>query len=127
MAGRPPATDGKYLATSVQFLLDRTLIINQRHAAAVLTEYAHHYNAHRPHRTLGHAAPLRPLPQRTTSAASTVRRRDRLGGLIHEYQQVAWGKQSFRHAQDRGPANRTPAAPFPSSMLVDWVRTWSLA
>jgi putative transposase len=70
-------------------LLDRILIINQRHAAAVLAEYQHHYNSHRPHRTLGHAAPLRPLPQRTTSEMNIVRRRDRLGGLLHEYQQVA--------------------------------------
>jgi hypothetical protein len=28
-------------------------------------------------------------PQRTTSATKGVRRRDRLGGLLHEYQQVA--------------------------------------
>jgi transposase InsO family protein len=70
-------------------LLDRILITNQRHAAAVLTEYAEHYNNHRPHRTLGQAAPLRPLPQRTTSDTNTVQRRDRLGGLLHEYQQVA--------------------------------------
>jgi hypothetical protein len=70
-------------------LLDRTLIINHRHAAAVLAEYTHHYNSHRPHRTLGQAAPLRPLPQPTTSEANTVQRRDRLGGLLHEYQQVA--------------------------------------
>jgi hypothetical protein len=70
-------------------LLDRTLIINQRHAAAVLGEYQHHYNSHRPHRTLGQAAPLRPLPRQATSETITVRRRDRLGGLLHEYQQVA--------------------------------------
>jgi putative transposase len=70
-------------------LLDRILIINQRHAATVLGEYQHHYNSHRPHRTLGQAAPLRPLPQRTTSETNAVRRRDRLGGLLHEYQQVA--------------------------------------
>ena len=49
----------------------------------------HHYNSHRPHRTLGQAAPLRPLPQPTTSEANSVLRRDRLGGLLHEYQQVA--------------------------------------
>ena len=70
-------------------LLDRTLIINQRHAITVLGEYQHHYNSHRPHRTLGQAAPLRPLPQPTTREAKTVRRRDRLGGLLHEYQHVA--------------------------------------
>ena len=70
-------------------VLDRILIINQRHAATVLGEYEHHYNRHRPHRALGQAAPLRPLPQRTTSATNTIRRRDRLGGLLHEYQQVA--------------------------------------
>ena len=44
---------------------------------------------HRPHRALGQAAPLRPLPHRTTTEIHTVRRRDRLGGLLHEYQQVA--------------------------------------
>ena len=34
------------------------------------------------------AAPLRPLPHRTTEI-NNLRRRDRLGGLLHEYQQVA--------------------------------------
>jgi nitrite reductase (NO-forming) len=47
------------------------------------------HNNHRPHRTLGQAAPLRPLPQPTTSDTNTVQRRDRLGGLLHEYQQIA--------------------------------------
>jgi putative transposase len=37
-------------------VLDRILIINQRHAATVLGEYQHHYNSHRPHRALGQAA-----------------------------------------------------------------------
>jgi putative transposase len=67
----------------------RELIINQRHAVAILGEYEHHYNSHRPHRSPCQAAPLRPLPQPTTSDTNTVRRRDRLGGLLHEYQQVA--------------------------------------
>ena len=43
-------------------LLDRTLIWNQRHLAIVLRGYEDFYNAHRPHRTLKQAAPLRPLP-----------------------------------------------------------------
>ena len=42
--------------------LDRILIINQRHAAAVRREFARHDDDHRPHSTLGQAAPSRPLP-----------------------------------------------------------------
>ena len=88
-APRANAIAERVVGTIRRELLDRILIINQRHAATVLGEYQHHYNSHRPHRTLGQAAPLRPLPQRTTSDSNTIRRRDRLGGLLHEYQQVA--------------------------------------
>jgi len=88
-APRANAIAERFVGSIRRELLDRTLIINQRHAAAVLAEYQDHYNSHRPHRTLGQAAPLRALPQRTTSESNTVRRRDRLGGLLHEYQQVA--------------------------------------
>ena len=88
-APRANAIAERFVGSVRRELLDRILITNQRHAAAVLTEYSQHYNSHRPHRTLGQAAPLRPLPQRTRSATNTVRRHDRLGGLLHEYQQVA--------------------------------------
>ena len=88
-APRANAIAERFVGSIRRELLDRLLIINQRHAAAVLTEYAEHYNSHRPHRTLSQAAPLRPLPQPTTGATNTVQRRDRLGGLLHEYQQVA--------------------------------------
>ena len=79
----------RFVGTIRRELLDRLLIINQRHAAAVLHEFEHHYNHHRPHRTLGQAAPARPLPCRATTEIHTIQRHDRLGGLIHEYQQVA--------------------------------------
>jgi transposase InsO family protein len=88
-APRANAIAERFVGSVRRELLDRILIINQRHAAAVLTEYAEHYNSHRPHRTLGQAAPLRPLPHPTSSEINTIRRRDRLGGLFHEYQQVA--------------------------------------
>jgi putative transposase len=88
-APRANAIAERFVGSIRRELLDRILIINPRHAATVLDEYQHHYNSHRPHRTLGQAAPLRPLPQPTTSETNTVRRRHRLGGLLHEYQQVA--------------------------------------
>lgn len=88
-APRANAIAERFVGSIRRELLDRTLIINPRHAAGVLAEYQHHYNSHRPHRALGQAAPLRPLPQPTTNNPNTVQRRDRLGRLLHEYQQVA--------------------------------------
>ena len=66
-APRANAIAERFVGSIRRELLDRILIINQRHAAAVLEEYTHHYNTHRPHRTLVQAAPLRPLPHRTGS------------------------------------------------------------
>jgi putative transposase len=86
---RANAIAERFVGSIRRELLDRMLIVNQRHAAAVLREYEHHYNGHRPHRSLGQAAPLRPLPDRTRTEINNVRRHDRLGGLLHEYQQVA--------------------------------------
>jgi hypothetical protein len=53
-----------------------------------LIEYEDHFNAHRPHRALNHASPLRALPD-PVDADIKVTRRDRVGGLLHEYSQVA--------------------------------------
>jgi hypothetical protein len=56
----------------------------------VLREYEDFYNTHRPHRTLKQAAPLRPMPDGLTDLDRfRVRRRDRAGGVIHEYRLVA--------------------------------------
>jgi putative transposase len=88
-APRANAIAERFVGTVRHELLDRILIINQRHAAAVLREFERHYNDHRPHRTLGQAAPSRPLPRRATTEIPKIKRRDRLGGLLHEYQQVA--------------------------------------
>jgi hypothetical protein len=50
-------------------------------------------NAHRPHRGISNARPLQPLPEPITDPAAithlAIRRRDRLGGIIHEYQRAA--------------------------------------
>ena len=71
-------------------LTDRTLIWNLEHLLRLLREYEDHYNGHRPHRSLDQAAPIRPLPDNVIDLDDfRVRRRDRAGGLLHEYQQVA--------------------------------------
>jgi len=41
------------------------------------------------HVGLRQAAPLRPLPDHARTGINNVCRRDRLGGLLHEYEQVA--------------------------------------
>ena len=69
-------------------LLDRILIMNERHLRTVLTEYETYFNEHRPHRALNQASPLRALPD-PVDADIKVTRRDRLGGLLHKYAQVA--------------------------------------
>jgi transposase InsO family protein len=70
-------------------LLDRILILIAAHARQLLHEYETHFNTHRPHRSLGQAAPLRALPQMSADPTATVIRHDRIGGLVHEYAQVA--------------------------------------
>ena len=88
-----PATSGRSstrIGSCRRELLDRTLIWNQRHLMMVLREYEDYYNSHRPHRALKQAAPLRPLPDGVIDLDQFgVQRRDRAGGVIHEYRLVA--------------------------------------
>jgi putative transposase len=70
-------------------LLDRTLIWNENHLRRILREYEAHHNQHRPHRSLGSAAPLKPLPEPVDLEQRRVRRHSRVGGMINEYHLVA--------------------------------------
>ena len=70
--------------------LDRLLIVGRRHLERVLQTYVDHYNTHRPHRSLDQCAPTSLAPCGSGVVdLSAVRRRDRLGGLIHEYEIAA--------------------------------------
>jgi transposase InsO family protein len=83
----------RWVRTCRRELLDRTLICNQRHLLHVLREYETFYNTHRPHQGIAQARPLQPLPEPITNpdqlAQLRIRRRDRLGGLLHEYDHAA--------------------------------------
>jgi putative transposase len=88
-APRANAYAERWVGTVRRELLDRMLIFGRRQLVLVLAEYADHYNGHRPHRALGQAPPLGPREPVALAPAGRIVRRDRLGGLIHEYAQVA--------------------------------------
>jgi putative transposase len=79
----------RWVGTVRREVLDRMLIFGGRQLQAVLAEYVDHYNGHRPHRALGQAPPLEPGVPVVMAPSARIVRRDRLGGLIHEYAQVA--------------------------------------
>ena len=88
-APRANAYAERWVGTIRREVLDRMLILGCRQLRSVLTEYADHYNGHRPHRALEQAPPLGSGEPPAFVPAGRVVRRDRLSGLIHEYAQVA--------------------------------------
>jgi hypothetical protein len=74
-------------------LLDRVLIISQRHLQAVLTEYQAHDNTARPHQGIAQRLPddKPDVPPRIGTNLDTlqIRRRPVLNGLINEYTHAA--------------------------------------
>ncbi|MFI8991511.1 integrase core domain-containing protein [Streptomyces antimycoticus] len=90
-APRMNAIAERWIGSCRREATDHILITGQKHLGLIVNEYAEHYNRHRPHRTLGQRPPdplITPEP-RPASDPTPVSRHDRLGGLIHEYKQVA--------------------------------------
>lgn len=83
----------RWVHTCRRELLDRTLIWNQKHLLHALREFEQFYNGHRPHQGIANARPLHSLPAPIADpdniARLHVRRRDRLGGILHEYEHAA--------------------------------------
>jgi transposase InsO family protein len=83
----------RWVQTCRRELLDRTLIWNQRHLLHALREFEDHYNSHRPHQGIANTRPLHPLPVPIAGPRQItrldIRRRERLGGILHEYQHAA--------------------------------------
>ena len=69
--------------------LDWSLILGRRHLDRTLRTYADHDNRARPHRALALATPLAEAQGPMPVSPRDVRRRDLLGGLIHEYGGIA--------------------------------------
>jgi putative transposase len=88
-APRANAIAERWVGSLRRELLDRSFILNRRQLQHAVTEYIDHHNAHRPHRSLGQAAPLKSLPHPAGEDNVRVLRRDRLGGVIHEYMRAA--------------------------------------
>ena len=88
-APRPNAICERMIGTLRRELFDRLAIVNEHHLRRVLTEYLRHYNAARPHRSLGQLAPAQAgtgPPKPINLAEHRIRRKQVLGGLTHEYQ-----------------------------------------
>jgi len=83
----------RWIGSCRRELLDRTLIWNQAHLLRALREFEQFYNCHRPHQGIANVRPLRALPEPIPELAAItclhVRRRDRLGGILHEYRHAA--------------------------------------
>jgi putative transposase len=88
----------RFVRTIRSECLDHLLVVNERHLERILRSYARHYNNRRPHQGLSQGIPVPhrrpPLVLMTPwqpvhTRARPVCRRDRLGGLIHEYELAA--------------------------------------
>ena len=84
-APRANAFAERWVGTARRECLDHILVIGRRRLQRVLGAYTEHFNQARPHRGLDLQPPD---PGRVVEAiaGTKVRRRDVLGGLIHEYE-----------------------------------------
>jgi putative transposase len=80
----------RVIGTLRRELLDRTLIVNERHLALVLGEYVTHYNGHRPHQSRRQRPrDIETQPVRDVAELRSIRRKPAVAGLISEYRHAA--------------------------------------
>jgi putative transposase len=88
-APRASAYAERFVRTVRAECLDHLLILGRRHLEGVLRGYVAHYNKERPHRGIGLSVPEGLSRDCELVELRDVRRRDILGGLIHEYYGLA--------------------------------------
>jgi putative transposase len=90
-APRANAICERVIGTLRRELFDRLLIVDEHHLRRVLAEYLRHYNTGRPHRALSQLPPAQAhiRPPEINLAEYRIRRKQVLGGLIHEYRIAA--------------------------------------
>jgi putative transposase len=80
----------RVIGTLRRELLDRILIVGERHRALVLREYLIHYNTHRPHQSRLQRPPdIETQPVRDVASLRSIRRKRAAGGVISEYHHAA--------------------------------------
>jgi len=80
----------RVIGTLRRELLDRTLILGERHLDLVLREYLIHYNRHRPHQSRRQQPPdIATQPDQGVTDLQSIRRRPVVAGLINEYHHAA--------------------------------------
>ncbi len=79
----------RWIRTVRHELLDRPLIWNQRQLRRLLEEFISHYNAGRPHRSLGQRAPNDKADKPEIEPATPICRSKTCAGLINEYRTAA--------------------------------------
>ena len=82
----------RLVGTRRRELLDRVLILGERHLRAIPTEYQARYNMARPHQGIGQSVPDEPDAPRAAMIdvdSERIRRKPVLCGLINEYTHAA--------------------------------------
>jgi putative transposase len=80
----------RVIGTLRRELLDRILIVGERHLALVLREYLIHYNTHRPHQSRLQQPPdIETQPVRDVASLRSIRRKHAAGSVISEYHHAA--------------------------------------
>jgi putative transposase len=78
----------RYAGTLRRECLDHLLVYGQQHLWRTMTEYARHYNEHRPHQSREQRPPLHE-PGEAVDVTARIKRRQVVHGLISEYRRAA--------------------------------------